>query len=124
MEKNVRETFGEEGVSNVVIAAGGPRILEQALSITERGGTIVYFAMITGPMTLNTYPIVFKELNVLGSMNYTIEDFRDAIRLLKEKPESFEKLVTHVFPLEEAGKAFEILDKRSEPAVKILLRSE
>ena len=94
------------------------------MSITERGGTIVYFAMITGPMTLNTYPIVFKELNVLGSMNYTIEDFRDAIRLLKEKPESFEKLVTHVFPLEEAGKAFEILDKRSEPAVKILLRSE
>ncbi len=124
LEKKVRETFGEEGVSNVVIAAGGPRILEQALSITERGGTIVYFAMITGPMTLNTYPIVFKELNVLGSMNYTIEDFRDAIRLLKEKPESFEKLVTHVFPLEEAGKAFEILDKRSEPAVKILLRSE
>ena len=61
---------------------------------------------------------------IFNKLSHTIEDFRDAIRLLKEKPESFEKLVTHVFPLEEAGKAFEILDKRSEPAVKILLRSE
>lgn len=124
LEQRVKETFGEEGVSNVVIAAGGPQILEQALSITGRGGMITYFAMITSPMTLNTYPIVFKELQVQGSMNYTMEDFEDAVRLLKEKPECFERLITHVFPLEEAGKAFEILDQRKEPAVKILLRSE
>lgn len=122
LEERVREVFGEEGAASVIIAAGGPDILAQAMSITGSGGSITYFAMITKEMTLSTYPIVWKELNIHGSMNYTMEDFEDAVRLLKEAPEKFEMLITQEFPLEEAGKAFEILDKRTEPAVKILLR--
>ncbi|MEA4815727.1 MAG: alcohol dehydrogenase catalytic domain-containing protein [Lachnospiraceae bacterium] len=121
--KAVIEEFGESLAENVIIAAGGPSILSDAFSMTRTGGNIVYFAMITKDMTLNTYPIVFKELNIFGSLNYNMEDFDYAIRMLKAEKDKFEMLITHVFPLEEAGKALDILDKKTENSIKMLLKN-
>jgi L-iditol 2-dehydrogenase len=119
----VRGCFGASGVQTTIIAAGGPNILEQAISVTSPGGLIDYFAMITQAMTLNTYPIVSKELTILGSLNYTREDFTDAINFLRTKSESLDSLVTHVFPLDDAEKGFSILNDGKEDAIKILLRN-
>jgi L-iditol 2-dehydrogenase len=119
----VREAFGRGGVENVIIAAGGPNILEQAIQAACPGGLIDYFAMITQDMTLNTYPIVFKELVVTGSLNYTREDFTAAIAFLREKSGPLGSLVTHMLPLSEAEKGFSILTDGKENAIKILLRN-
>lgn len=118
-----RGLFGERGAENVIIAAGGPDILAQAIDITKPGGNIVYFAMITKEMTLNTYPVVFKELHISGSLNYTMEDFHKAVELLQKKGDSVRRLITQVLPMERADKAFEILDKKTEFSVKILLEN-
>jgi L-iditol 2-dehydrogenase len=119
----VHDAFGRGGVENVIIAAGGPNILEQAMDSAGPGGVIDYFAMITQDMTLNTYPVVFKELVILGSLNYTREDFTAAITFLREKSETLGSLVTHVLPLSEAAKGFSILTGGKENAIKILLRN-
>lgn len=116
-----REFFGGAGSENTIIGAGSTDILAQAIDVTAPGGNIVYYAMITKEMTLNTYPIVFKELNLRGSLNYTMEDFDEAIELLESKEASMRRIITHSFPLEEAGNAFEILDKRTEFAMKMIL---
>ena len=119
----VHALFGPTGVENAIIAAGGPDILAQAIDVADLGGTLLYFAMITKEMTLNTYPIVFKELNVMGSLNYTMRDFETAVQFLGGEGERIERLITHVLPLEEAHKAFEILDQKTENSVKVLLKN-
>ncbi|MDO4549582.1 MAG: alcohol dehydrogenase catalytic domain-containing protein [Clostridia bacterium] len=121
--REIKAYYGATGVENLVIAASAKNILAQALESVSCGGNIVYMAMITGEMTLNTYPIVFKEVNIKGSLNYTMRDFDDALAHLLREPEKFEKLITHVMPMSEAAKAFERLDTHSEDAVKILLEN-
>ena len=85
-------------------------------------GTIIYIAMITKPMTLNTYPIVYKEIDVKGSLCYTEEDFKEAMALIAGDVDRFGKLVTHCYPKEEVQKAFEMMDQRSEGFVKVVVK--
>lgn len=122
-DQAARSLFGPQGAENTIIAAGGPGILAQAIQIAKPGGSIVYFAMITQEMTLNTYPIVFKELHLSGSLNYTLDDFTSAIGLLKKRGNQIRRIITQILPLEQAAMAFEILDKKTQFAVKILLQN-
>ena len=117
-----KEYFGSNGAQNLIIGAGTNNILKQAIDIVKPSGTIVYYAMITSEMTLNTYPIVFKELDVRGSLNYTHDDFIKSINILSHNGELFRKLITKCFDFDEAKEAFEILDKRKEFIVKSILK--
>ena len=119
----VREYFGAEGAGTVAVAAGGADILEQAIAMARAGGSVLYFAMITREMTFNTYPIVFKELNLLGSFNYTMEDFRQAIEYLKDESIPLGEIITQEYTFAQAKEAFETLDKKTENSVKALFRN-
>jgi L-iditol 2-dehydrogenase len=114
--------FGGEKADAVVISAGAPDILDQAIENVKTLGTIVYVAMIVNPLTASTYPVVFKELSIFGSMIYTEKDFRDAISMLASSPAAFEKLVTHKFDFSRAADAFEMMDKHTEGFIKVLLK--
>jgi L-iditol 2-dehydrogenase len=78
--------------------------------------------MITQPLTFNTYPIVFKELKFLGSLNYTKTDFKMALDMLASSPNTYAKLITHCFDFSECQKAFEMIHNKTEGFVKVLLK--
>ena len=117
----VHETFGELGCETVLVAAGGPDILEQAMEMSRPGANILFVAMITSPSTFVSYPIVYKELSILGSFNYVMKDFESAVHFLHTRGDQMRKIVTHVMPLDQAAEAFRIQDEKKEFAVKILL---
>lgn len=119
----VKEHFGELGCETVLVAAGGPDILEQAMDMCRPGGTIMFVAMITEPSTFVSYPIVFKELNILGSFNYTMADFDTSVEFLRTRGEEISGIITHVMPLDDAAAAFKILNEKSEFAIKILMKA-
>ncbi len=118
----VKGFFGPQGCENILVAAGGPDILEQAMEMARPGAAILFVAMITAPSSFVSYPIVYKELNILGSFNYTLEDFASAIAFLHSHEAPIRRLISRVMPMEQAASAFEILDRKSEFAVKILLQ--
>ncbi|MEZ4698897.1 MAG: alcohol dehydrogenase catalytic domain-containing protein [Rhodothermales bacterium] len=60
------------------------------------------------------------ELDVKGSLMYTGDDFREAIRLLENGRFVIERLVTHRFPLAQVDLAFDTALKRSG-VLKVLL---
>lgn len=117
----VKEHFGPRGCGTVIVAAGGPDIMAQAMEMTKPGGTVMFVAMITEESSFVTYPIVFKELNILGSFNYTMEDFESAVAFLKSHGDIIRGIITHTMSADEAGSAFRLLDEKREFAVKILL---
>ena len=119
----MKEHFGELGCEPVIVAAGGPDILEQAMDMCRPGGTIMFVAMITEPSTFVSYPIVFKELNILGSFNYTMADFDTSVEFLRTRGEEISGIITHVMPLDDAAAAFKILNEKSEFAIKILMKA-
>ena len=63
---------------------------------------------------VDTYKIIVKELNVIGEISQIPYDWKTAIHLRKSGKIELDSLVTHVFPLEEWKKGFDLAAKSPE----------
>ncbi len=116
----VSEFTRGRGVDVAFVAAGAGRLVQDATQLLKRGGKIAVPAIFEGPLSIDMFPPVFGEHDILGSWSYTKKDFDIVIDLLSNGALDPIPLVTHRMPLEDAGRAFSIADKRSENAVKML----
>jgi len=116
----VSEFTRGKGADVAFVAAGAGRLLQDATQLLKRGGKIAVPAIFEGPLSIDMFPPVFGEHDILGSWSYTKKDFDIVIDLLSNGALDPIPLVTHRMPLEDAGRAFSIADKRSENAVKML----
>lgn len=109
--KRIKETFGL-----LVEATGSPSGLALAQQMTEPRGTLVLKSTFQGAAPVETWPIVVKEINVVGSR---CGPFDKAIALLRSGKADPRPLITRSFPLRDAAKAIAFAQK---PGVtKVLL---
>jgi threonine dehydrogenase-like Zn-dependent dehydrogenase len=120
----VKGWFGKKilfgGVDLVYDALGNRDSVEDSLRIVRPQGTVVIVGM-SHPRWVDWDPIPHKQLMVLGSHGRGIEVWRGARRhtyevaqeLLAEKRFPAEKLLTHVFPLEDYRGALDVLTHKS-----------
>jgi threonine dehydrogenase-like Zn-dependent dehydrogenase len=110
--KKVKENFGL-----VVEATGSPTGLALAQHMTEPRGTLVLKSTFHGAAAVETWPIVVKELTVIGSR---CGPFAKAIRLLREGKLDPSPLITRTFPLAEAAAAMAYAQEKD--VMKVLLK--
>jgi len=110
----VQETF-----RLVVEATGSPTGLALAQEITESRGTLVLKSTFHGAAPVETWPIVVKEITVVGSR---CGPFAKAIALLRSKRIDPTPLITYRFPLAEAPAAIAFTQKPG--VMKILLEQK
>ena len=110
--KKVKENF-----ALVVEATGSPTGLALAQQITEPRGTLVLKSTFHGAAPVETWPIVVKEITVVGSR---CGPFAKAMRLLREAKLDPSPLVTRTFPLSEAPAA--IAYAQEKDVMKVLLK--
>jgi threonine dehydrogenase-like Zn-dependent dehydrogenase len=112
--KRVREKF-----RLVVEATGSPTGLALAQEMTELRGTLVLKSTFHGATPVETWPIVVKEITVIGSR---CGPFDKAIAFLRAGKIDPRLLITRVFPLR---KAHEAIAFAQQPGVmKVLLNSQ
>ena len=109
--ERIGETF-----SLVVEATGSPSGLALAQHMTEPRGTLVLKSTFQGAAPVETWPIVVKEITVVGSR---CGPFGKAMALLKSGKFDPTKLITRIFPLKHAPEAIQIAQKPG--SMKILL---
>lgn len=97
-------------------ATGAPRGLALAQQMTEPRGTLVLKSTFHGAAPVETWPIVVKEINVVGSR---CGPFRKALALLRSGKVDPRPLITEKFPLAEAAEAIAYAQKPN--ALKVLL---
>lgn len=102
----------------VVEATGSPSGLALALQLTEPRGTLVLKSTFHGTAPVETWPVVVKEITVVGSR---CGPFRKAIALLRSGKVDPRPLVTRVFPLAEAHRAIQFAKKKG--VMKVLLKA-
>ena len=66
--------------------------------------------------------LIHRHLDVRGLMYFPIGEHGNIINVLREGKESFEKLITHVLPLEKIGEAFNIFFEDNE-SIRVLVKS-
>jgi len=103
----------------VVEATGSPTSLALAQQMTEPLGTLVLKSTFHGVAPVETWPIVVKELNVVGSR---CGPFDKAIALLRSGKVDPRPLITRTFPLGDAQAAVRFAQKRN--VLKVLLRGD
>ncbi|HLJ13694.1 MAG TPA: alcohol dehydrogenase catalytic domain-containing protein [Bryobacteraceae bacterium] len=102
-----------------VEATGSPSGLALAQQITAPRGTLVLKSTFHGAANVETWPIVVKELAVVGSR---CGPFPPALALLRSKRVDPRRLISRIFPLLAAAEA---IDYAQQPGVmKVLLRPE
>ncbi len=121
--KKVRGDVGDlkriaEKYRLVVEATGSPTGLVLAQQMTEPRGALVLKSTFHGAVPVETWPIVVKEITVVGSR---CGPFGKAIALLRSGKVDPRPLITQNFPLSEAPAAMQFAQKPG--VLKVLLNS-
>jgi len=102
----------------LVEATGSPSGLVLAPRMTEPRGILVLKSTFHGASPVEMWPIVVKEIHVIGSR---CGPFNKAIALLRSGEVDPRRLITRTFPLSEAGRA--ILFAQRPEVMKVLLKA-
>jgi threonine dehydrogenase-like Zn-dependent dehydrogenase len=112
--KRVKDNF-----ALLVEATGSPSGLALAQHMTEPRGTLVLKSTFHGAAPVETWPLVVKEIILVGSR---CGPFAKAIALLRSGKVDPRPLITRTFPLSEAPAAIQFAQ---QPGVmKVLLKPE
>lgn len=109
------------GVDCCIESGGYPEALTQALSCVKKGGRVVMIGL-QKALTCDIEEMLWGEKELVASVSSTYREFELGIRLAESKRIILKPLVTHRFRLEAIGEAFELLIRRREPVVKVVIK--
>jgi L-iditol 2-dehydrogenase len=105
----------------VLVAVGVPGIIDQSIALLRKGGKCVTIAMFHGTQTFDIVNLQQGEKEIIGCMTYTREDTLAAIDLLAAGHVNEEALITHKLSYGDAAKGFELVDKKEDSSLKVLV---
>jgi 2-desacetyl-2-hydroxyethyl bacteriochlorophyllide A dehydrogenase len=113
-----------EGIDVVVETVGGSApTLAQALGAVRPGGRISVLGLFPGAVQIGGLALILKEVTVAGGITYCRpgeqSDFDVAMRILRSEPERARPVITHRFPLKEAGEAFATAADKGTKSLKV-----
>ena len=115
------EITGGFGPDVVIEAIGLPQTFRLAIEEVAWTGRVVYIGYAKEPVSYETRWFVQKELDILGTRNAQPEDFAEVVAMMQQGLFPVEAAVSHVFPFDEAGRAFESWSGNPSQYRKILV---
>jgi len=118
----VRRATGGDGVDVAIVACASGEAQRQAIDMAAKGGRISFFGGLpqgNSLVSLDTNTIHYRELTVAGAFGTTPIQLQRAVNLIASGMMPVDRLVTHVFPLEEIARAFEVA--ASEESLRVVV---
>ena len=102
-----------KGLDVVIEAVGMPKLWEQAISLTRKGGTINLFGGCESgtSITIDTKRLHYDELKIISVFHHTPYYVSKAFRLIANKQLDLNQLITETMPLSQLQTALEKHDK-------------
>jgi L-iditol 2-dehydrogenase len=107
----------------VIICTGAMSAIKQALKTVESGGTILFFAP-TEPNVEIPFPLFDlwnKQITMVSTYAGSSEDINTAIDLIRSKKVNVIDMISHILPLSEAAKGFQLVAK-AKNSMKVILK--
>ena len=116
--KKAMEVTGDMGVNTVVDCAGMQATFDQALSMVQARGKIIMIAVHEEPLKWDPISVISGNISMIGCRGGS---FPAAIDLLKRGKVKSGHLISHTFPLDKAGEAFQV--QLNDPqAIKVMIK--
>lgn len=120
-EETARITNGN-GFDTCIEACGLPETFLDCIEQAAFAGNIILIGNGKKETTFLHSVLLKKELNVFGSRNSYTSDFEELIRFAANKKVDLMKMVSAVYPLDEAQEAFKALVHNDGSLAKVLVR--
>jgi len=118
----VSELTGGRMLDATIEAVGVEATANQSIRALRPGGVSVWVGVSQQEMTINMHDVVCKDRILIGSMNYSHQDFGETLKLLAiGGVESPERIISKTVPLEEAARMFEELHDHPDNYLKVLI---
>lgn len=107
----------------VLVTPSNPQVMQQGLELVERGGTILLFAPPPPEARLPIAPnaLFFQEITLRTSYSAGPYETRQALDLFRMGAIDTETMITHILPLDEVGRAFDLVAHPGQ-ALKVVIR--
>lgn len=120
--KAVMELTENKGVDVALEAVGIQPTVQQAMAMVKIGGRVAVTGMLAKTMQLEMLDAVVKEMDIKGTYGYTQGDFGTALGMIIKGSANVKPMITHVLPLSDIVKGFELLHKKAEGCVKVVVK--
>ncbi len=99
------------GADICIEAIGNPKTIEMGPSTLRPGGRYVQVGYSHKAAPLNAGRLMFREIEILGSMGCRPVDYPKILEMVQLKKIKLEPVITHRFKLDDINKAFDLLRK-------------
>jgi len=109
----------------VILCAGVPSAVKQAIEVVEFGGTILWFAM-TPPgieVPVPFFDIWNKQIKMYSTYAGAGDDITEAIELLKNKKIDVNDMITHKLPMDKTPEGFKLV-ANAEESMKVIIEPQ
>ncbi|MFV0359590.1 zinc-binding alcohol dehydrogenase family protein [Tropicimonas sp.] len=117
----VRELTGGDGADVAIEAVGLPETFVAAVDMAGFAGRVVFVGYAKKDVSFNTSLFNLKELDMFGSRNATRADFGAVIGFVEANPAISDKLISRVFPWDEAEGSFEFWEANRNETLKVMV---
>ncbi len=108
IDKEIRRLSGG-GVHVGFEAIGNPQVQAQTFDSLRPGGRFVVVGFADRPMSLNTGKVMYREMEIIGSLGCRAVDYPRVIELARQGKIRVQELVTARYPLEAINEGFDAL---------------
>lgn len=117
------ECYAAADYDKIIVAVNKKELVEEAVAKVRDGGTVHVFAGLPSGtiLNINGNDLHYRKVSMTGSSGFSMNTFHRAFEFIKANPANYERMITHVFPLEKGEEAFDML--RSGEAFKIMIES-
>lgn len=122
------EHFGENvrkncpyGYDVVFDCSGNSAAVSTALGMARPNGTVVMVGVSMDSITIPSIALVMHELKVYGAIGYTMDEFKECIKLMSTRRIDMLRFVDDIVSLEGVQNAYERLTCGTDSAIKILI---
>jgi L-iditol 2-dehydrogenase len=119
-----KEAFGGKSFDKVFITAGVPGIINDSLNLLKKGGRAVAVAMFQTQQSIDIEQLQQNEKEVVGCMTYNRPDTEEALEIIAKGEQDVEKVISHKLHYNKADKGFEMVHKKQDNSVKVLVSFE
>ncbi len=117
--KAIRQATG--GVDVAVEAIGKPPTIAAAVEAVRAGGRVVVIGYSEAPATINASRVMFREIEIRGSLGCGLQDFPKVLDLAAQGRIDVRALVTHRFPLEKTADALALLESCAPDQIRAVV---
>lgn len=121
LEQVVKEATDGEGCDTLFECSGAAAAAMQMTDITRVSGRICMVSVHKAPHEVVLRDINFKEQHIVGTRVYTREEFREAVELSMLLETQLEKVVTHVVPLADSERVFDMIADEECGTIKVIV---